>query len=70
VTRPDETVDLVIVCVPSGGGVFIGGADGTWYCSGRKIGWFSGTEGEMFRCDFITVARAVNFARSCGWIDE
>ena len=69
-TRPDPSADLLIVCSPSLGAVWLGGSDGTWFCSGRRNGWLSGDDGLEHRRDFLTIGRAIAYARGCGWLAE
>jgi hypothetical protein len=68
--RPDPTAAVTVVCYPTGG-ASLATVDGHVWCgSTRLTGWHAGKGVDQHARYFPTVAKALQFARGCGWVGE
>jgi hypothetical protein len=68
--RPDPSSAITVVCYPTGG-ASLATVDGHVWCgSTRLLGWHAGEGVDQHARYFATVAKALQFARGCGWVGE
>jgi hypothetical protein len=68
--RPDPTSPITVVCYPTGG-ASLATADGHVWCGSTRLsGWHSGEGVDQHARYFPSVAKALQFARGCGWVGE
>jgi hypothetical protein len=68
--RPDPSAAVTVVCYPTGG-ASLATADGHVRCGSTRLsGWHAGEGVDQHARYFPTVAKALQFARGCGWFGE
>jgi hypothetical protein len=68
--RPDPASAITVVCYPTGG-ASLATVDGHVWCDTyRRRGWHLADDAEQDARWFPTVAKALQFARGCGWVGE
>jgi len=68
--RPDPSAAVTVVCYPTGG-ASIATVDGHVWCGSTRLsGWHAGEGIDQHARYFPTVAKALQFARGCGWVGE
>ena len=68
--RPDPASAITVVCYPTGG-ASLATVDGHVWCDSYRLrGWHPADDAEQDARWFPTVAKALQFARGCGWVGE
>ena len=68
--RPDPSAAVTVVCYPTGG-ASLATVDGHVWCGSTRLsGWHAGEGVDQHARYFPTVAKALQFARGCGWVGE
>ena len=68
--RPDPSAAVTVVCYPTGG-ASLATVDGHVWCGLTRLsGWHAGEGVDQHARYFPTVAKALQFARGCGWVGE